>query len=719
MLKQEEIKKEDGWISEEEPRGSFNLDVLLNTKFTDTKEFSVAANHKIKFGVYCDAAFKSKRYNDFWTEEKRRCLEGYVNPKTGVRITGYHYFFLNFKQLESTVKIGERTADKETTFPKFWAIHYHFFHALEEAKKAGKHICLLKPRGTGFSELFSSMGACTYTMKKKKKSFYFVSHKDFLNKDGIITKAWDNLEYLNSETERAFRHLRQGKNQDLHKRASVINPRTGNEKYTGGEIVGKVIDDPNKVRGARGDVFMEEGGSFPKVDLAWNMTRPLVEQGGYATSMIMLWGTGGEQGPGIAGLDEIFRNPDGFNCLAFDNCWEESLGKPHGFFFPTWACMDKYMDEDGNPDFEAGRIHHEKERARIHRHSPQKEDKYIAEYPFTPNEALMRLSFNDFPVAELQKQLDYVETNTDIQGFLKYGDLNRDVDGKLQFEIDPHAVPVDIYPHKDGDDVKGCVTILESPLKDQNGYIPDNLYQIVVDPYYKDEATDSPSLGAVYVYKKKNTIFDTEDDMLVAWYVGRPRTTTVIHRTIFNLAEFYNAKVQSEIAGGGKGLLDYAKVNNKLKYCDFEPSMFTSNKEVIKLNNRSYFINMPGELKRQCITDLADWLLKPRNLKIGNEGEETEYILNLHKIYDKGLLQELIKFSDSGNFDRVSAMLVLMVIRQEIEATAIKTSQKRQSSFYRRPLFTDYYVNNDHIIPASELMQGSDMEKISKGESII
>ena len=78
-------------------RGTFNKDVLYSTRFTHTEEFSKAANHKKKFGVYSFASFGTKEYREFWMEEGRRCLEGYQNPITGVWVTGYHYFFLNYK----------------------------------------------------------------------------------------------------------------------------------------------------------------------------------------------------------------------------------------------------------------------------------------------------------------------------------------------------------------------------------------------------------------------------------------------------------------------------------------------------------------------------------------------------------------------------------------------------------------------------------------------
>ena len=81
-------------------KGSFNKEVLYKTKFSHTEHFSEAANHKRKFGVYTYASFGTKAYREYWLEQGRRCLEGFQNPVTGVWITGYHYFFLNFKQLK-------------------------------------------------------------------------------------------------------------------------------------------------------------------------------------------------------------------------------------------------------------------------------------------------------------------------------------------------------------------------------------------------------------------------------------------------------------------------------------------------------------------------------------------------------------------------------------------------------------------------------------------
>ena len=248
--------------------------------------------------------------------------------------------------------IRKKSAKRITTFPRFWPIHYFFSKDYQLAKEEGLNLSVLKPRDTGFSELLSSFGVHEYTFQTEDPVFFFVAIERYLNKDGVLSKAWDQINFHNEQTERAFKHLRQYKDQDLHKRASYFNPETGSEKKTGGEIQGAVVDHPRKLRGARGYVNFEEGGSFPNLVDAWMTAKDLAEQGGVKFAMMCVWGTGGEQGPGIAGLEEIFLNPEAYECLPFENCWEEApLPKDHGFFFPSWANMTKFMDKWGNTDF--------------------------------------------------------------------------------------------------------------------------------------------------------------------------------------------------------------------------------------------------------------------------------------------------------------------------------------------------------------------------------
>lgn len=691
-------------------RGKFNKDLLLNTYFEHTELFSPAANNFLKYGKYSGEVFNSKKYNIFWGEERERCIYGYENPITKLWIPGKYYFFLNYKQMKIIPpdQAQKKSAKRITAFPRFWPIHYFYLQDWVLAKENGLNMIVLKPRDTGFSELLSSNGVHEYTFQTEDPVFFFVAVERFLNKDGVLSKAWDQINFLNQNTERAFKHLRQYKDQDLYKRASYQDPETGVEIKTGGEVQGAVIDNPRKVRGARGFVNWEEFGSFPNGEDSWMTAKALAEQGGVKFAMQTAWGTGGEQGPGIAAMDKIFNAPDLYDCLPFDNCWEtdDLLPNDHGFFFPVWANMTRFMDKWGNTDHQKAKDFWDSERAKVAQGSNMLVDKLIAEYPYTPMEALMRLSNNPFPVSLLQKQLRLVDSSPDIKGVLKQGELEIS-EGKVQFILNSKLDPVDRYPHKTDQVLEGAFTLFEAPLKDNNKKVPDNLYYIVADCFAVDteQATDWNSLGVFYVYKKANSLFPTEDDILVGWYAGRPPRVQDFHRRIFLAARYYNAIVQTEIKGGGQELLNYAKQHGFLNYCGERPTIFNQDKETKKLSGRQFFVRIEENVKPERLQKLADWLLHERSLKLN--GEEAQYVLNLERIYDRALLEELIKFNQNGNFDRISCLLVLMTIHQEAELQEIQqTAINNRDHIFNRPLFSNDEDNHrSSRLSAAEIMR--------------
>lgn len=696
---------------EKKVRGSFNKDLLLNSYFEHTDLFSPAANKFLKEGKYCGEPFRSKKYNIFWKEERERCINGYTNPVTKLWIPGKYYHFLNYKQMRIIAEEdkSKKKAKRITAFPKFWPIHYFFSMDYTLAITEGLNLPIIKPRDTGFSELMSSFGVHEYTFQKEDPVFFFAAIERYLNKDGVLTKAWDQLNFHNEFTERAFKHLRQYKNTDLHKRASYMNPKTGTEKKTGGEIQGAVVDHPRKLRGARGFVNFEEGGSFPNLVDAWMTAKDLAEQGGVKFAMMCVWGTGGEQGPGIAGLEEIFMNPDQFDCLPFDNCWEteETIYEhPHGFFFPAWANKTKFMDKWGNTDFAKAKAFLDDEREKLAKKSQALLDKRVSEQPYSPREALMRLNSNPFPVGLLQKQLQRVDTSLDIKGVLKRGEF-RISEGDIQFSLNPKLDPVDMYPHKANIVLDGATTMYESPLRDQHGNVPDSLYYLVADCFYVDteQATDFNSLGSYYVYKRSNNMFPSEDDILVCWYAGRPRTVKEFHRNVFLATRYYNAIVQTEIKGGGDQLLNYAKEHSLLNFCGDRPTIFNQDKEFKKVSARQFFVNIEKNNKPGLLQKLVDWLLQERGLKFTpNSGDKAQYVLNLERIYDRALLEELIKFQPNGNFDRISCLLVLMMVHQEAELQIVEQQNRpNRDSLWNRNLFSGKPNPSQWILSEDEL----------------
>ena len=108
-------------------------------------DFTEAARTFEEKGEYTEFPYGCKPWNDYWREQMKRCTEGYTVGK--YRITGDHYFFLNFYRMQ-TVDFGSKkaTSGRTSGFPSFIEKQYEFFHYLELCEYIGKDVCMLKAR---------------------------------------------------------------------------------------------------------------------------------------------------------------------------------------------------------------------------------------------------------------------------------------------------------------------------------------------------------------------------------------------------------------------------------------------------------------------------------------------------------------------------------------------------------------------------------------------
>jgi hypothetical protein len=475
----------------------------------------------------------------------------------------------------------------------------------------------------------------------------------------------------------------------LHRRASYVDS-FGVEQGSMAELIGVVVDDPDKTRGKRGrKIVFEEGGSFRNLKKALGVSMGSIKDGDIYVGQISVFGTGGEEGPDIEGLEDIFQDPASFDMLEFPNVWEPEMESTScGYFVPVWRTKSTFMDADGNVDVE-GAIKSEMEIRKVKKKAkdPKVLDNWIAEYPFRPGEMFRRLRRNMFDRAEVEAQIRKIETNVGIQQMLRYGQLRRDEEKGVVFDImsKQDAKPVDKYPHNQEDDLEGCVTIVNRPFTDQTGHVPEGLYQIVVDPYYKEESEDLTSLFSVQVWKQYNQIDPVDEGLPVAWFDGRPQQLERAYRILFMLADYYNCTVQSEVAGGGQGIIDYAKQHKLLHKLEYEPLMM-HNKEFASaqsLKNRSIFMNMPTEKKRMGLTYLANW-----HTAIRGYTPEGKPILNVHRLYHLGMLREMARFDPDKNADRIScALIAQFMLKENAYKEEVRGAQEETSEFWNRPLF--------------------------------
>lgn len=692
---------------------------LVNTQyFSET-----AINFKKNGNRYTTAPRGSRDYYSFWEEEDRRCRYGYSTG--GLWIPGRYYFYLNHFPIlrvpdevllenEKRRKRGQgtiyvKTSEKIITFPKFWEIDYEWWmfkhiswsggEFMGVKSEGGKHLCALKTRGCGFSYKEACDGVYNYNFIDGSKSYYFAASEPFLIGDAIMDKVQSGLDWINEHSP-FWKKNRQKKFTLMHQKASYIDDK-GVEKGSFSEIIAQIVDKASKTRGKRGrKITFEEAGSFPKLEDAVEVSLGSIREGGTYVGQLSVFGTGGEEGPGIQGLENIFNYPDAWDMLSFPNIWEDGVaGTECGYFVPCYRANSWFMDSNGNVDIEGALANDDLARAKKSKTGKPKDlDRRKAEYPRTPGEALQRINGNGFNIEEIRAQIKRVK-GAAVQSMLRHGRLISSESDKsgVEFSILPKlkANPIEIYPHiGTGQDIRGCFTMFREPFRDEMGYVPDDMYFITFDAYYKDNKVDKTkkntdqdltSLFSFKVWKVDSGSGDLDFvDLPVAWYSGRPQDLDEVYIQLFNAAKLYNAKIQGEISGGGQGVFNYAKTNRLLHLLFHEPEMLHNKELASKSAGNVYLMNMNDDRKKLGLLYLEDWHMKVRGLN-----ENGGLIYNIHRVYDLAWLMEMEKFNpNAGNYDRISDAIVAMFMLKEKAAEAVKRRRKSKGkSFYNRSLY--------------------------------
>lgn len=243
----------------------------------DPTPFNELAQIYDRTGSYTEYPADSKPYNDFWREQYKRCTEGYTVGK--YRITGDHYFFLNFYRMEVISEGARGGAGRNEKFPTFLAKQYEFFHYVEMAERLHKDVAILKARGIGLSEIVACLAVRPYITNRGYRSLLTCAAEGKLTP--LKTKCWKQLNWLDMNTNGGMRHLRQKVNNADTKRASQVTP-DGVEYGWMSEIDSVIADTSDKIRGDRVDrLIYEEAGSNKYLTKSWIQGNALVELGGY------------------------------------------------------------------------------------------------------------------------------------------------------------------------------------------------------------------------------------------------------------------------------------------------------------------------------------------------------------------------------------------------------------------------------------------------------
>lgn len=670
--------------------------VDFNKKVYNVDKFRQAAIHFQKYGTYTTAPRGTTDYIKYWDEETDRCINGYVAPD-GDAITGYHYFYLNYSpiMLLSEVEYTDRYGNKRTRrervldFPKFWDYDYYYFNAIEEAENQGKHMAVLKCRQRGYSFKGASMLVRNYELIPGSKNFAVASEQKFLIGDGLLTKAWQIMDFIDKNTAWSKQRLTSTRMERVS--GFKITDEFGKQTEQGylSSITGITLkNDPERLRGTRGKlVLFEEGGKFPNLETAWRIEQPAVEtDDGVAFGLLIAFGTGGTESGSFDGLKNLFYNPKAFNVLSFPNIWDDGQeGTECGFFVPSWSNMsDDFMDKDGNSFKERAVEELVKQRNTIREGgaTQQSIDRFISERPLKPQEAVLELGKNIFPRKLLMDQLTRIRTNKKLQNMKHIVDLEWDGNGGVK-ATEKKSGDITTYHLKRDDKPEGSVVIWEYPINDP----PFGLYIGGCDPYDHDESFTN-SLGSTFIFKRVKA-GEAWNDVIVAEYSGRPDTAEEYYENVRKLLTFYNARLLFE--NERKGIYPY--FTNK--HCDYlladQPDKIIT--EVFKDSRvqRRKGCHMTKQIRAYGEGLILEWLLE--EYEPGHP--------NVERVYSEPLIEELIENDGVKNVDRLIALCMVMIYREELYQVKVSAAkeQNKQVELFEMPLFSNQYwaADNEYI----------------------
>ena len=673
--------------------------VDFNKKIYNSDKFRQAAIFFKEHGTYTLAPPGTTDYVKYWDEETNRCLYGYVAPD-GDAISGYNYFYLNYSpimklsEVEYTDRYGNKRTRRERIleFPNFWDYDYYYFNAIEEAETEGKHLCVLKSRQRGYSFKGASMLVRNYELIPGSKSFAVASEQKFLIGDGLLTKAWQIMDFIDKNTAWSKQRLTSTRMERVS--GFKITDEFGKQTEQGylSSITGITLkNDPERLRGTRGKlVLFEEGGKFPNLETAWRVEQPAVEtDDGVAFGLLIAFGTGGTEGGAFDGLKNLFYKPEAFNCLAFPNIWDDGQEQTKcGFFVPSWSNMEstdengkqRFMDQYGNSLKERAveELIAQRNKVKDGGASQTSIDRFISERPLKPQEAVLELGKNIFPRQLLMNQLTRIRTNEKLRNMKHIVDLAWDGEGQVK-ATEKKSGDITTYHLKKDDKPHGSIVIWEYPIKDP----PFGLYIGGCDPYDHDESFTN-SLGSTFIFKRVKA-GEAWNDVIVAEYSGRPDTAEEYYENVRKLLIFYNARLLFE--NERKGIYPY--FTNK--HCDYlladQPDKIIS--EVFKDSKvqRRKGCHMTKSIRAYGEGLILEWLMD--EFEPGHP--------NIERIYSEPLIEELIENDGIKNVDRVIALCMTMIYREELYQVKVAKSKEenKQVELFEMPLFSQQWWNDE------------------------
>ena len=375
----------------------------------------------------------------------------------------------------------------------------------------------------------------------------------------------------------------------------------------------------------------------------------------------ILTGTGGDMKKFMDAKSLMF-DVDNFNFLTYNN--EKDTSRIHGLFISNKYRMEAkdksslgaYLNEPYTSDLhKIEMLVSDQEKAdQITMQNLERLKKagdrvaYLKEkmyYPQEVDDIFLNEDTNIFDIESAKRQksklLQQERTGTPIILFN---------DGEKITHEFTDTLPISNFPLKNSDQKNAPVVIYEFPIDNP----PYGLYVAGVDPYRQGQSAYSSSLGSVYVYKRMHDLTGEKyQDMFVASYCARPDKKETWEEQARLLIKYYNARTLCE--NDDISFIEYMKAKGDAHYLEKQPQWLM---EIVPNTTvrREYGIHRSSQKIIDYLHNCLKKYLEGSIYKETNEaGETVREVLGISKIFDPVLLEEVIQYNDSGNFDRIIA----------------------------------------------------------------
>lgn len=594
-----------------------------------------------------------------WETEK--CMGGVVI--NGVLITGWLYFHLNHWHLRADSKDKWGNIVRIPKRPDLRDNEWIRAEALENCKLLSKGYMEVGLRQGGKSEFEASITGYNALLFEHTQNVIVGGNGPDLNLltdklDFGLKNMWEGLYIPRIDKDWKKPMVRLGyknkKNEDDVWSYIIIRNADGGdntEAPAGTTSKSFVIDEIGKF--LFGQVFSAAREAF-------------ISEYGWRTIPVLV-GTGGAFENG-ADAERYFNNPDSNNFLAFT---EESTGKRTCLFMSglyrqdckvekslaefliqegklKWddkhEDLDKIIIKVSDKELALKKIMEERdEKAK----DPDKVEylKTIMYKPLTPEECFMNNTSNIFNVedAKRQQRLLHKQEKTGTPVVLIW-------DGEKIAHEFTNKLPISSWPLANNESKDAPVIIYEFPPENP----PYGLYVAGVDPYRQGQSAYSTSLGAIYIYKRMHDINSEKyQDMFVASYVARPDKKDTWEEQARLLIRYYNARALCE--NDDISFIEYMKAKGDGHYLERQPAWLL---EIVPNTTvkREYGIHRSSDKIRDYLHNcLKKYLETVLDVMRGEDGSLKGEVRGVSRILDPVLLDEIIKYNEDDNFDRIVA----------------------------------------------------------------